>query len=150
MSYAVLPRRRPVPWLFVGLAASLILNAFFLGAIATDGFRFLFATQRPVSFELRWLADRLSEEDFAAVEAAVAARRGDVQVHIERLRALRGELGALVAVDDPDRDAIDEKLVAIRDEQRAMISALQETIVDAVLALPPSDRALLAGPPRTQ
>jgi len=139
------PRRR-VSWLFVALAASLVANAFFIGAFATDVLRFSYATKRPVSFELRWLEERLAPEDFAVVEGAVEGSRPAAIAHFEQLRALRNELGVLAAVPEPDRAAIDAKLGEIREEQRIMVGRLQGTIVDALLGLPAAARAPLATP----
>lgn len=145
MSAPLRPRRR-VSWLFAALAASLAVNAFILGAFATDALRFSYAAKRPVSFELRWLEERLAPEDFAAVAAAVEASRPTADAHFDTLRALRNELGALAAAPAPDRAAIDAKLGEIRDEQRAMVSRLQGTIVEALLALPAAARITLAAP----
>ena len=103
MTDLALTRRRGTPWLFIGLAVSLVLNAFFIGAVATDFFRFSAAEKRPVSFELRWLEERLAEEDFVVVAAAVAAARPEAERHIERLRALRQELAVIAAEPEPDR-----------------------------------------------
>jgi uncharacterized membrane protein len=144
-----LPRRRGVPWLFVGLAASLALNAFFIGAIATDVFRFSAAEKRHVNFELRWLEERLAPEDFAIVAAAVGAARPDAERHFTRLRSLRQELGILAAAPDPDRTAIDAKLVEIRAEQSAMVAGLQATVVDSLLGLSGPARAALVEDPAT-
>jgi uncharacterized membrane protein len=147
MTDIALPRRRRLPWLFIGLAASLVLNAFFIGAVATDVFRFSAAEKRHVNFELRWLEERLAEADFAVVEAAAIASRPEAEAHIARLRALRQELGVLAAAPEPDRAAIDAKLVEIRAEQGAMVSGLQSTIVDSLLALPATSREALAAEP---
>lgn len=145
MTEPVRPRRR-ASWLFVALAASLVVNAFILGAFATDALRFSYAAKRPISFELRWLEERLAPEDFATVAAAVEASRPTADAHFERLRALRNELGVLAAAPTPDRLAIDAKLAEIRDEQRAMVGRLQGTIVEALLALPAAARITLAAP----
>jgi uncharacterized membrane protein len=145
MTEPVRPRRR-VSWLFVALAASLVANAFLVGAVATDMLRFSYGAKRPISFELRWLEERLAPEDFAAVAAAVEESRPTATAHFDRLRALRNELGVLAAAPEPDRDAIDAKLGEIRDEQRAMVGRLQGTIVEALLALPPAARITLAAP----
>lgn len=147
MTDVALTRRRKAPWLFIGLAASLALNAFVIGAIATDFFRFSAAEKRHVNFELRWLEERLAPEDFAIVEAAAAAARPDAERHFARLRALRQELGVLAAASEPDRAAIDLKLVEIRAEQNAMVSGLQATVVNSLLTLPASSRESLASAP---
>jgi len=144
MTDLVLPRRRGVPWLFIAFAVSLAVNAFFVGAIATDVFRFSAAEKRHVNFELRWLEERLGPQDFAVVAAAVAAARPEAEAHFARLRVLRQELGVLAAAPEPDRSAIDAKLVEIRTEQSAMVASLQTTIVDALLALPAPSRETLA------
>ena len=136
-----------MPWLFIGLAASLALNAFFIGAVATDAFRFSAGEKRHVSFELRWLEERLAPTDFAIVETAVFAARPDAERHFARLRVLRQELGVLAAAPEPDRAAIDAKLVEIREEQNAMVTGLQATVVDSLLTLPASSRGSLAAIP---
>jgi uncharacterized membrane protein len=143
MTAVSLTRRRGVPWLFIALAASLAINAFVIGAIATDAFRFSAAEKRHVNFELRWLEERLAPDDFAVVAAAVGAARPEAESHFARLRALRQELGALAAAPDPDRAAIDRKLVEIRTEQSAMVAGLQATVVDSLLSLPAPSRAAL-------
>lgn len=143
---AVVRRRRP-SWLFVALAVSLVVNAFFIGAVATDALRLTYAAKRPLSFELRWLEERLPAEDFATVVAAVEANRPAAEQHFVRLRALRNDLGALAASPVPDRAAIDGKLGEIREEQRAMVSGLQATIVDVLLTLPAESREALSRSP---
>jgi uncharacterized membrane protein len=138
-----------VPWLFIGLAASLVLNAFFIGAIATDVFRFSVAEKRHVNFELRWLEERLAPDDFATVAAAVVATRPEAEQHFAQLRTLRQELGVLAAAPEPDRAAIDAKLVEIRAEQNAMVTGLQSTVVESLLKLPPAARAALTNDTET-
>ncbi len=138
--------RGRVPWLFVALAASLAVNAFVIGAFATDVLRFSYAAKRPVSFELRWLEERLAPEDFAVVNAAVEASRPDAHARFDRLRALRNEVGVLAAAPEPDRAAIDAKLAEIREEQREMVGNLQATIIDALLDLPAAARSSLSTP----
>ncbi len=141
-----LARRRRPSWLFVALAVSLVVNAFFIGALATDALRVGYAAKRPLSFELRWLQTRLSAEDFATVEAAVEADRSAAEAHFARLRALRQDLAVMAAAETPDRVSIDAKLAEVRAEQGAMVSGLQTTIVDALLALPLEARKSLAEP----
>jgi uncharacterized membrane protein len=143
MSDATRPERQR-RWLFAGLVASLALNAFFIGAAATDIIRLTESDKRPVHFELRWLETRLSADGFARVEAAVVAARPEAERHIARLQALRRELGMLAAEAEPDRAAIDAKLVEIRGELGLMVAGVQKTAIDAVLALPPDVRQPLA------
>ena len=136
-------------WLGVGLVLSLALNAFFIGAAATDMIRF--DADRDghrhgvLRYELRWLAQRLPSDAMAKVEAAIAAGRPDAQRHIERLHALRADLGLLLAAEPPDRAAIDAKLAAIRSELDAMLAGAQGATVDSLLTLPPETRKTLAG-----
>jgi len=140
-------RRR---WLTIGLVASLALNAFFIGAAATDMLR----TGKPslhdrrggvLRYELRWLAKRLPADAVEKVEAAIADGRTDARAHIERLRQLRGEFGRLVAAPEPDREAIAAKLAEIRTELDAMVREAQTATADTLLTLPPETRARLAG-----
>ena len=139
-------RRR---WLGVGLVLSLALNAFFIGAAATDLVRF--DKDRDghrhgvLRYELRWLSQRLPAEAMTKVEAAVAAERPDARRHIARLHALRAELGVLLAAETPDRAAIDAKLAAIRSELDAMLGKAQAATIDSLLTLSPDTRKTLAG-----
>lgn len=136
-------------WLGIGLVLSLAVNAFFVGAAATDMIRF--DTNKGshrhgvLRYELRWLAQRLPADAMATVEAAIDRGNDDTRRHIERLQALRGELGTLLAAPEPDRAAIDAKLAAIRAESSAMLSGAQATTIDALLTLPPETRRTLAG-----
>ena len=136
-------------WLGVGLVLSLALNAFFFGAAATDMIRFDADRDSHghgvLRYELRWLAARLPPDAMAKVEAAIAAGRPDAQRHIERLHALRTDLGTLLAAEPPDRPAIDAKLAAIRTELDAMLAGAQGATVDSLLTLPPETRKKLAG-----
>jgi uncharacterized membrane protein len=132
-------------WLVIALLVSLALNAFFIGAAATDIFRTSKKTGYggPIRYELRWLAGRLPAESMSRVEAAVAEGRPATEAHIERLRELRRGLGALAAAEEPDRAAIDAKLAEIRTELDLMLADAQKTTMDALLALPPEARVRL-------
>lgn len=135
-------------WLVGGLVASLVLNAFLLGAIATDLLRSSRKHgpdgPRSLSFELRWLEGRLPREGFDQVAAAVAAARPAAERHIERLKDLREGLGGFVAEPAPDRAAIDARLREIRTELDHMVAEIQKTAMDALLALPREMRGKLA------
>ncbi len=136
-------------WLGIGLVLSLALNAFFIGAAATDMIRL--DTDRGdhkhgvLRYELRWLGARLPADAMAKVEAAIAAGRPDAQLHVEHLHALRAELGTLLAAETPDRTAIDARLAAIRSELDAMLAGAQAATIDSLLTLPPDTRKKLAG-----
>jgi uncharacterized membrane protein len=134
-------------WLGAALVASLALNAFFIGAAATDVLRLTHQDGHDkgmLRFELRWLQGRLPPDAMAKVEAAVAAARPGTQAHIDRLRALRASLADLVAAPLPDRTAIDAKLGEIRAELGEMVGGAQAVTMDALLGLPPETREKLA------
>jgi uncharacterized membrane protein len=136
-------RRSRGRWLLYGLLASLVVNAFLIGLAATD----LFWPRHvggPLRFELRWLEDKLPDDGFARVVAAVEGIEPKVQAHIDRLKAMRQQVGELAAVPQPDRAAIDRKLADIRAELDAMTAEGQATVADSLLALPADTRAHLA------
>jgi uncharacterized membrane protein len=137
-------------WLAGILILSLALNAFLLGAIATD---FLWVKHWPgsrearaIRYELKWLEGRLSPDAMRQVEDAVTAAQPQTVAHIDRLRALRSELAILAAVPTPDRAAIDAKLAEIRAEVASMQTEVQAATIGALLALPAEARAPLAQP----
>jgi uncharacterized membrane protein len=134
-------------WLGIGLLLSLALNAFFIGAAATDAFRLSKHGKEDarLRFELRWLAGRLSQDDMGKVQAALAAARPATEHHIEKLRDLRSGLRDMTAAATPDRAAIDARLAEIRAELDTMAAESQKTTMDALLALPPESRSKLAG-----
>ena len=137
-------------WLAGILIVSLALNAFLLGAIATDFLRVKHLSGdrqvRAVRYELQWLEGRLAPEAMRQVEQAAAAAKPNVLGHIDRLRALRSELGVLAAVPAPDRVAIDAKLAEIRAEAASMQTEIQAVTINTLLALPAEARAPLAQP----
>lgn len=141
-----LNRRR---WLGIGLVLSLALNAFFVGAAATDVIRFDADRgnhrRGVLRYELRWLAQRLPESAMTKVEAAIDAQQPAAQRHIAHLHVLRAQLGDLLAAAHPDRAAIDAKLAEIRAELVAMLGSAQSATIDALLTLPPATRGKLAG-----
>lgn len=140
--------RRWVVWL---LAASLVLNAFFLGMLAIDAWQRHAVPERPraLTFELRRLADGLSEESREQVATALEAIRPQVEARVERVRALRREILAEAARPEPDRSAIDARLERLRSEIAALQEEVQAATYDVLLALPPEARAdLPAAAPR--
>ena len=142
-------KRRRSP-LAVVLVVSLAINAFFVGALVTEFLRFRHrgdeSGPRAVRMELRWLKDRLSEGAVDQIATTLEPLRPDIVARIGRLKQLRGELGVLVAAPEPDRAAIDAHLREIRMEVGAMQEQIQSKTFDAVLALPPDERAPLALP----
>ena len=78
------------------------------------------------------------------MQAAADGLRPQVQAHIDRMRAMRVDLGVLVAAPQPVKAAIDRKLADIRAELAAMIKEGQDGISAALLSLPPESRARLA------
>jgi hypothetical protein len=140
--------RRKRGWLPGLLVLSLAVNAYFLGAQVTEYFRFRHGDGPPraARMELRWLKDRLSGDSVRSIEASLDSLRPDIAARIERLKKLRTELGVLVAAPAPDRAAIDAHLRDIRMEVGAMQEQVQSRTFDAVLALPPAQRAPLATP----
>src|SRR5688572_16678582 len=123
MSIATRPLRRK-NWLAVGLVVSLALNAFIIGALATDFLRVKWHSGdrdlRAFRFELRWLENRLTPQAVDRVEAGIAEARPSVAEYFSRLRDQRAELGVLAAAPEPDRAAIDRQLATIRKEVAAL------------------------------
>lgn len=136
-------------WLIGVLVVSLALNAFLIGAAATDLLRLFRGDHdnpHAFNFELRWLRGKLPDAGIDKVEAAIAAVQPAAERHFDRLKDLRLQLGALVAAPQPDRAAIDAQLVEIRAEFNRLLTEVQAASVDALIALPPDMRATLAPP----
>lgn len=135
------------------LVLSLGLNAFFVGATVTDFIRFRHAPTdkdaRIIRTELRWLKDSLSPDAVRTIEASLAPLKPDIVARLDRLKTLRAELNRLVAMPVPDKAAIDEHLRDIRLEVGAMQEQIQSRTFEAVLNLPPEQRAELARAAKT-
>jgi hypothetical protein len=143
-SWARRAGRRWVGWL---LAASLVLNAFLLGMLAIDAWQKRAARAdgpRALHFELRRLAEGLSDDSEAQVAARLQAIRPQVEARVERLRRLRGDVLAEAARPQPDRAAIDSSLAELREAIQMLQQEVQSATYDALLALPAEARADLA------
>lgn len=134
-------------WTWILLIVSLGANAFFAGEKVTDAIRHWHKSDdspRAVRTELRWLKDRLSPGAVASIEDALQPIKPDIVMRINKLKALRAELDQIVASPTPDKAAIDAHLREIRIEVGAMQEQVQSRTFEALLALPPNERAALA------
>jgi uncharacterized membrane protein len=139
-------------WPRIALIASLILNGFLIGMIAAD------ALHRPhgprdrgpriAGFELRRLADRLPREALQELQARLQPLSSEVEARVERIRAIRWDIDRIIAAPAPDRAALDARLAALRAENQGLQEEVQRATYDALLALPPEQRARLAEEPR--
>ena len=145
---ALRPARRRWRWRTMALVASLVVNAFFVGATATAFLHFRAEFDgigpRALRFEYHWLEEKLPRAAANQIEAAVAALRPGTEAHIQKMKELRRSLGTLLAQPKPDRAAIEARLTEIRAELQAMQTEVQGAVVDALLTLPADVRAKLA------
>ena len=133
------------------LLASLTVNAFFIGAAATDVLRTTVAdgpaaTARSASlfrYDWRWLDDRLPDDAMAKIISDVGRGGPGAEARFEHLEELRTSLGILVAAPQPDRAAIDTKLQEIRRELNRLLAETQATTITSVLSLPAQTRTSL-------
>lgn len=134
---------RRLPWIL--LVLSLAVNGFFVGAVAT-GFVFDRETRRGgmLSSEWRMLTDGLPDEYRERLRAGLQGDRDAVRDDFRRLRELRGEIRTMLAAPEPDRAAIDQRLVEIRAITARLQERGQERILDIVIAFPPEARAGIA------
>jgi len=140
-------RRR---WPAVALVASLVLNGFLIGLLATDALRPQrgpFTGERFARFELRRFDERLPQPAVDKVAAALKPLGPQIDERLATLSAIRAEIMRLAAEPTPDRAAIDTQLAALRAETAAMQEAVQRTTYDALLGLPAEERAQLADKP---
>jgi signal transduction histidine kinase len=147
-SGSALLRRR---WPAVALIASLLLNGFLIGLFATDFLRPHrggFSGERFARFELRRFDDRLPKPAVDKIAAALVPLAPALDPEIAKLRGIRAEIMRLAAEPSPDRVAIDAKLAELRAQSAAMQEALQKATYDALLSLPPDQRARLGEDPR--
>ena len=144
---AALFRRR---WPAVALIASLVLNGFLIGLVATDFFRPHrggFSGERFARFELHRFDDRLPKPAVDKIAAALVPLAPALDQDIAKLRGIRAEIMRLAAQPSPDRGAIDAKLAELRTQSAAMQEGTQKATYDALLGLPADQRARLGEDP---
>lgn len=134
-------------WPALALVASLVLNGFLIGLMTVDSVRPHRDPDRPraVSFELRRLAERLPQQAVDEIAQELEPLGPKLRTRFDRFRAIREEIRQLAAEPQPDRAAIDERLLALRAEATAMQEEVQRATYDALLKLPAETRAGLAG-----
>ncbi|GGE27561.1 hypothetical protein GCM10007276_00920 [Agaricicola taiwanensis] len=124
------------------LAASLLLNGFFVGMAAVGYF------DPPRKGGLRGEVDsigrRLPDEYRSQLRQDVRALLPELRPLWRRLRELRREIGAEAARPQPDRAAIDTRLEEIRALTNQTQALVQTRIFDQVMGFPPEVRAGLA------
>lgn len=136
-------------WLVPLLVASLLLNAFLVGLLATDMFRHQRRGDKPsvVQWELRRLADRLPPEARERITGELAPLSAGFDDRFQALRAQRENISRMAAALNPDRQAIDARLAEVRAEGERLQADVQRATYDALLRLPPEMRARLAEAP---
>ncbi len=142
-AFTALLRRR---WPAVLLVASLVLNGFLVGMLVADWLkpRRGFTGERAAGFELRRFDERLSEAAVETIAAELRPLAPELDDYIRRMRALREEIMRLAASPDPDRAAVEERLIALRAEAATMQETVQKATYDALLRLPAAERSRLA------
>jgi uncharacterized membrane protein len=135
----------------IALVASLALNGFLAGALATGALRgphHRDGGPKVFAFELRRLAEQLPKEDIDRIAERLRPLEPEMRAQLDVLRAKRQEVNHLAAAPEPDRAAIDVALAEVRREAEAMRAEVHRATFDALLALPPETRARLAEPPK--
>jgi hypothetical protein len=141
-----LRRRGPA----VALVASLVLNGFLVGLVATDALRPHrggFNGDRFARFELRRLDDRLPKEAVDRIAGTLKPLGPEIDARLAKMKEIRAEVMRLAAAPEPDRAAIDARLAELRAENAAMQEAVQKATYDALIALPADQRAQLGAAP---
>jgi uncharacterized membrane protein len=133
-------------WPAIALVASLVLNGFLAGMLATDWLRPRrgFTGERLATFELRRLDERLPKDAIDRIAAELRPLGPELDERIRALRAMREEILRLAAAPTPDRAAIDARLAELRAAASEMQQTVQRATYDALLKLPPEVRAVLA------
>jgi hypothetical protein len=144
------PTLRKWRWPAIALVASLVLNGFLIGMLATNALvphRGLFNGERFARFELRRIDDKLPKAAVDQIAATLKPLGPKLDERLTKLRAIRAEVMRLAAEPNPDRAAIDAKLTELRAETADMQEAIQRATYDALLGLPADQRGHLADAP---
>jgi uncharacterized membrane protein len=134
-------------WMLVGLIVSVALNLFLIGAAAgvvALGARMarLNATDRPGV--MVQATARLPQPDRRNMRLMLRQVGLDARPAVAQSRALRLQAWTAIAEARPDAALIKLKLAQSRQLDLATRAEVEEKVADYVLALPASDRAILA------
>lgn len=138
-------------WPAALLVASLLLNGFLAGMLVVDWLtprHAGFSGERFARFELGRFDERLPPAAVERVKAALEPLAPTMEERITRVRTIRDEVLKIASAPTPDGAALEAKLADLRRETAAMQELVQRATYEAVLALPPEDRARLAEAPR--
>jgi len=130
--------------LVLGLVASLALNLFLIGAAAGVVALGLRMAQDGRPGALVRATRELPQPDRRQMRQMLADTWRGARPDIERSRGLRVEAWSAVADPKPDAPAIKAKLAQSRQIDLGVRATVEERLVDYVLGLPPSDRAIFA------
>jgi uncharacterized membrane protein len=137
-------------WPAVALVASLVLNGFLIGMLATNALapkRGGFNGERFARFELRRIGDKLPKPAIDQIATTLKPLGPQLDERLGKLRAIRAEVMKLAAAPAPDRAAIDAKLTELRTETSDVQEVIQRATYDALLGLPADQRKRLADGP---
>jgi uncharacterized membrane protein len=134
-------------WLMIGLAVSVALNLFFLGAgagIVALGVRMAHenAGARPAAFF--WATRGMSQPAKQDMRRMLLQLRDQVRPQLEQSRAMRIQAWSGLAAARPDPAAIKQMLAQSRQTDIAIRAKVEDAIVDGAAGLSADDRARLA------
>lgn len=144
-------------WLLI---ASLILNLFFMGAIAGGAYKLFSASQTPLVGKvgqnaLRFAAENLTNEQQRSFKKTLREARREAKPLFQASKDARIEVRKLISEQNFDRDAVLTALAKTREADRAVRIHMEERLVSFAQTLSAEDRQKLAeglankGPLRT-
>ena len=135
-------------WAAIALVASLVLNGFLGGMLLADRLKPERHDGRSLAdLELRRLESRLPPEAVEEIAAELRPLAPQLSEGFQELRALHAQILGLAAAPNPDLEAIEAQLAALRAKGSALQEIVQVRTYEALLKLSPEVRQRLAGGP---
>lgn len=131
------------------LIASLILNLFLIGGVASGAYHLFWSDKAPLAgkgglHSLRFAADKLSAERQNEFHQILHDTRQAARPLIDSAKEARTEVRTLLAATNFDRTAINTALAHVREADTALRIRTEESLVNFAESLSPEERQKLA------
>lgn len=131
------------------LIASLILNLFLIGGVASGAYHLFWSDKAPLAgkgglHSLRFAADKLSTERQNEFNKILRDTRQAARPLIDSAKDARTEVRTLLAATNFDRTAINTALAHVREADTALRIRTEESLVNFAESLSPEERQKLA------
>lgn len=133
--------RRPHGLVYALLAVSLAVNLVGAGYLGYGSFRH--KPTRTVDSTIDFVASRYSKSIGVAVREKLEARRADLTVALDEMKAARRDTRRAIREQPLDKERVETAFATAREKSQSFQRLIQSAIVDALPDVPEKDRAAI-------